>query len=260
MRPRASLRWASLALLVLSVPAAAQSVLLAYYDPFGGAPSNNSARVATEVAARLNAAGTGIVAQTCLLETKFDVAYAQLETCLRSLPQRPLMVLGLGEGNCGLKLELMAHNLDRTRGPDNAGVERRNTPIVPEGPRALGFTYPLAEMYCALTPAERRASEVSNSAGSFVCNNTAYQLSWYYPELVSGFIHVPAHNCRDLSRRTQEAVVGLERMILRGLETLRTGPELRPLPVTRAELEARRSQWRGQDACRTEFYQRARPF
>ena len=168
------------------------------------------------------------------------------------------MVIALGETGCDLKVELMGRNLDRTKGPDNAGIERRGTPIVPGAAPALGLTYPLPEMYCSLPSEVRSQVIVSNSAGSFVCNNLAYQMSYSEVDLNFGFIHVPSHTCRNVKSQNEKIVSALITMISRGMEVSLETPERPRLPVTKAELEILRKS--SGDACMSSFYKAARAY
>lgn len=234
------------------------TVLVSYFDPFGRAKVNNSETVAKLLLEKTKGMDLPFTLRTCELQTKFDVSVEELRDCIATLPEEPLMVLSLGETGCELKIELMGRNLDRTRGADNAGVERRNTPIVPGGVPAIGFTYPLADMYCALPDTSRKSVIISNFAGTFVCNNLAYQMG-LEKNLNFGFVHVPDHSCRNLDTKNGKIVDSLLTMINRGVEVSLERSALRRLPVLKTELEAARREFSG-DSCLTEFYKAARPF
>ena len=235
-------------------------VLVSYFDAFGNAPFNNSDRVAKALLARFGGPDSPIEMRLCSLETKFEKAYGQLESCYKNLEVAPTMILGLGESSCDLKIEMIMRNKDKTYGPDNGGIERNNTLIIPEAPSAIGLTYPLPQMYCALGNKERRNIVVSNDAGSFVCNNVAFQMSYYYPESSFGFIHVPASNCRKLERKTEETVSQLERMIVAAVDHLAIDPVPQRLPVTKNEIREARMNLMNKDQCLSEFYNRAKAF
>lgn len=227
-------------------------VLLSHFDAFDKAPFNNSERVAHALYAKLKD-HPDFELRLCALSTVFDKSFAQMENCLKDLKEKPVLVLGLGESNCNFKIETMARNLDKTYGPDNEGNERRNTQIFTDGSKALGFNYPLEKMYCSLDPRSRNDLEVSNNAGTFVCNNLAYQFTHYYPEETFGFIHVPSHNCRNISQKTQMAISNLTKMIPTAVKNSGT----KVLPITKNELDAIRSTSKS-DTCTNEFYKRVR--
>ena len=196
------------------------SVMISYFDAFNGASFNNSQRVANELANRLNTRESPLTITLCPLRTVFDKAYGQLENCLQASAERPLMVISLGESTCDLKIETMVINNDKSLSPDNEGGNRYNTQIISGAPYLLGLHYPLPQMYCALNPRERKSVVISKNPGSFVCNNTAYQTSSYYPSVSYGFIHVPAHNCLFLRRKTEQAITHLEKMLKKGVTYL----------------------------------------
>lgn len=227
-------------------------VLVGYFDAFGQAPFNNSERVAKLLMEKMKG-HPEVDLRLCSLQTVFDKSFYQLEDCLRDMPETPHLVLGLGESNCNFKVEIMGRNKDHTYGPDNEGNERVNSPVIPGGPAEIGLKYPLAKMYCSLPVQERKEIEVSNNAGSFVCNNLAYQFAYTYENLVFGFIHVPANHCRNLERKTATSVKNLESMILEAIKV----KTVERLPVKKKELEVFRQQHRN-DQCLSEFYKRAK--
>lgn len=229
-------------------------ILLSYYDPFANSKFNNSERVATAVADALKNENTFEI-KLCALPTVFDRAYAAVENCKKDLASDPVMYLGLGEYGCSMKLETMGRNLDRNlKSGDNAG-NLRNQIIIHEGEKILSFNFPAPDMYCALNSKSRGSIEISNNAGSFVCNNTAYQFAHYYPEIPSGFIHVPANNCKGLEARTREAVDNLTTMIRTGMRTIvQNGGEGVRLPLTKKDLEPLRNN--KADQCKAEFFKR----
>ena len=246
-------KWLLLVSLLPTTLLAKPLVLVSYFDPFGKASFNSSEKVAKMVAQKLKNS-SAVHIELCALETKFDKAYAQLENCMRDLPQKPDMVVSLGETGCNLKLEMAARNLDHTFGPDNAGVERKNSVILPEANSHLPMTYPLADMYCSLPKKERGNIFVSHNAGSFVCNNTAFQFSHYYSEMTFGFIHVPANNCRDISQLIGSSA---ERISIMLESAAKTNLEPKKLPLTKEEIAQLRRDSKG-DECRSEFYGKAR--
>lgn len=241
------------ALLMYSAAAMAKPVVLVgYFDPFGRSSFNNSERVAMRLMESLKDHPEFEV-KLCSLKTVFDKSFYQMEDCLKALPVPPKLVLGLGESNCNLKIETMARNLDKTKGPDNDGIERNNSVIIPEGPKELGFNYPLGAMYCSVSSENRKDIEVSNNAGSFVCNNLAYQFAYQYPETEFGFIHVPDHDCRNLEAKTTATVKNLAQMIPAAVQS----QVVVRLLTKKKELEQLRATVKN-DKCLSEFYKRTK--
>jgi hypothetical protein len=114
-------------------------------------------------------------------------------------------------------------------------------------------------MYCSLPPDLRKTMIISNNAGSFVCNNLAFQAAWFERDINFGFMHVPSHTCRNLRTKNDKIVDMLITMINRGVEASLEAPHRPVLPVTKPELErARQSALR--DPCLSEFYKSARAY
>ncbi|HXH32254.1 MAG TPA: hypothetical protein VNJ01_15740 [Bacteriovoracaceae bacterium] len=245
----------SLSLVFTATPLWAKPiVLVTYYDGFNGAPANNSGTMAKLLQSSLKNS-PDVDLRLCELSTSFDKAYYQQEACIKSLPETPQLVIGMGEAQCLFKVELLAKNFDQTtNAPDNAGIRRYGTQIVPGAYSNLGFTYPLVDMYCALHKRDRRLMEISNDAGSFVCNNTAYQMSYNYPEINYGFIHVPSYYCTGVQVKNEAISEVLSAMIIKGATILKNDR----LPTTEKEYKALRKQTEGVDECKNEFYERAK--
>ena len=87
--------------------------------------------------------------------------------------------------------ERVAINVDDARIPDNNGCQPVDAPIVPGGPAAYFATVPVKDMVRAIREAGV-PSELSNSAGTYVCNHLLYQVLHHAaPGVRAGFIHVP---------------------------------------------------------------------
>lgn len=232
-------------------------VLLSYYDPFDGAKFNNSERVAAKIRTLIGQANYEIM--PCRLQTVFDKAYKQIEECLKSMVEPPILIIGLGEGGCNVKVEMMARNKDKTFGPDNEGQERNNSSIISEASPQLGFNYPLPQMYCGLPQDIRSRIDVSNNAGSFVCNNTAFQLTYHYPEIPSGFIHVPINTCWGLDKKTEMAATTIEKMISSAVNYLLSDAAvITRFPVKKKELDLLQDNYSKKDKCLSELFKRSR--
>lgn len=108
----------------------------------------------------------------------------------------PLAVvhLGLAEGRARIGLERAALNVMDYPLPDAAGYEARDEPCVPGGPPAYFSTLPLRAILAALT-AEGIPAYISDSAGTYLCNQTLYATLHLIREQdrppAAGFVHVP---------------------------------------------------------------------
>lgn len=224
-------------------------VLIGYFDAFEGAVANNSEKVAKLLEKRSHSRDDYEI-RLCRLNTVFDKSFRQFEDCLKNMTTTPELILGLGEANCKFKIETIVRNLDQNIRPDNEGNVRMNTPIIVGAQDEIGLNYPLAGMYCSLNKKERSQTQVSIDAGSFVCNNISYQMTNYYKDLKYGFIHVPAHYCKNLSTKTFATVIKLEKMIHAGL----FGEKL-SIPTTKEGLK--KLEWESKDNfCENQFYKK----
>jgi pyroglutamyl-peptidase len=136
-------------------------------------------------------AGHRVVAR--LLPTAF--ADSQRELALAIDEVQPTLLLGIGQagGRSRLSIERIAINVQDARIADNAGAQPIDVAIVEDGPAAYFSTLPIKAMLKALL-AEGLPAEVSNTAGTFVCNHVAYlmlHLAEQHRGLRAGFIHIP---------------------------------------------------------------------
>lgn len=117
------------------------------------------------------------------------------ETLLQLIEElQPAMVIatGLGPGRCDISIERVAINVNDARIPDNLGAQPIDTAVVEGGPAAYFSTLPIKSMVRAVREAGIAAS-VSQTAGTFVCNQVFYRLQHALTNSAvrSGFIHVP---------------------------------------------------------------------
>ena len=110
-----------------------------------------------------------------------------------------MLCLGQAGGRANIGLERVAINVDDARIPDNAGRQPIDEPVVMGGPAAYFSSLPLKACVQALGDAGLPA-EVSNSAGTFVCNHVFYSLMHALAErgddpacsaVRAGFVHLP---------------------------------------------------------------------
>jgi pyroglutamyl-peptidase len=169
------------------------TVLVTGFEPFGGEAVNPSWMAAQALHGREIASHRVIGAQ---LPTVFDRSLEVLRELL--LRHRPRLVICTGQagGRTALSLERVAINVNDARLRDNAGGQPIDTPVVPGAAAAYFSTLPIKAMLLALTQEGIRA-EVSQTAGTFVCNHVFYGLMHELaarPELSGtrgGFVHVP---------------------------------------------------------------------
>lgn len=168
-------------------------ILLTGFDPFGGAQVNPSWLAVRELSGRRILGHEVIAAQ---LPTVYGDSIQALHKLLRQ--HRPVLVACVGQagGRGKISLERVAINVNDAPLADNAGAQPVDTPVVASGPAAYFSTLPIKPMLEALQR-EGLPAEVSQTAGTFVCNHVFYGLMH---ELATGrglrrtrggFIHVP---------------------------------------------------------------------
>jgi pyroglutamyl-peptidase len=169
------------------------TVLVTGFEPFGGESENPSWLAAQALDGRVVAGHTIVGAQ---LPTVFDAANKSLRDLL--LRHRPALVVCTGQagGRGAISLERVAINVNDARIPDNAGAQPVDTPVAAGAPAAYFATLPIKAMLAAMIDAGVLA-EVSQTAGTFVCNHVFYGLMHELAtraELAQargGFVHVP---------------------------------------------------------------------
>ena len=175
------------------MPAAKKSVptvLLTGFAPFEGDTINPSWQAVRALRNR-RIAGHRIVARE--LPTEFGASLKALRTAIRESKPRLVLCVGLAAGSERISLERIAINVDDARIPDNAGAQPVDVAVVEDGPAAYFATLPIKAMLVALRETGIPA-EVSQSAGTFVCNHVFYGLMHALrrrPAVRAGFIHVP---------------------------------------------------------------------
>lgn len=192
------------------------TVLVTGFEPFGGAAINPSGMAAQALHGRL-VGGHRIIGAH--LPTAFGQSLERLRELLHR--HRPALVVCTGQaaGRTALSLERVAININDARIADNAGAQPVDTPVVPGGPAAYFTTLPIKAMLASLI-GDGINAEVSQTAGTFVCNHVFYALMH---ELATrhdlrhargGLIHVPwLPGQGQPSMRLDEIVRGLRMAI-----------------------------------------------
>jgi len=202
------------------------TVLLTGFEPFDGQPVNASWAAVREVAAlwagpsdvadHLPAAEPGDAAGEAgpvaderghdapesgsreiapaprLIARMLPVSFARAPRRLAELiaEHRPDLVLCVGEagGRARVSIERVGINVQDARIPDEDGAQPVDVPVVAHGPAAHFATLPIKAALLAAR-ATSVPVEVSNTAGTYVCNTIAYTVGDL--GVRGGFVHVP---------------------------------------------------------------------
>ena len=165
-----------------------KNLLITGFDPFDGANINPSWE-----------------AVSCLPEQigSFRIHKQALPTLYRKAPRllldaceqiRPDAVISVGQagGRDAVTPERIAVNIRAAKIADNEGTLLDGERINPNGPAAYFSTLPVEAIRDAIRAAGI-PSAVSNTAGTFVCNDVLYSMLHRYAgtQVLCGFIHVP---------------------------------------------------------------------
>ena len=166
------------------------TILLTGFAPFDGQLVNPSWEAVRALRGK-HVAGHRIVARC--LPVAFDASLKQLRAALRETSPALVVCVGLAGGRERISLERIAVNVDDARIPDNDGHQPIDEAVVADGPAAYFSTLPIKSMLAGLRDAGFPV-EVSQTAGTYVCNHVFYGLMHALRnrrKVRAGFIHIP---------------------------------------------------------------------
>ncbi|HEY1138855.1 MAG TPA: pyroglutamyl-peptidase I [Lysobacter sp.] len=165
-------------------------VLLTGFAPFGGETTNPSWEAVQALEGEI-VAGHRIVARC--LPVEFDASLHALQQALDELVPSLVICVGQAGGRAQMSLERVAINIIDARIPDNTGSQPIDEPVAADGPAAYFTGLPIKAMLAALRNAGFPV-EVSQTAGTYVCNHVFYGLMHALramPGVRGGFVHIP---------------------------------------------------------------------
>ncbi|KAI7264901.1 hypothetical protein KC345_g8686 [Hortaea werneckii] len=165
-------------------------ILITGFEPFGGEPINPSLEAVKRLDNRI--AGAELIKRS--LPVVFQKAVEQLTGYIEE--DRPDVVICIGQagGVSGITVERIAVNLMDASIADNKGYQPEDVPVIAGGPNAYFSSLPVKKIVERIKD-NGLPAVLSNSAGTYVCNNTMYGLlhhiEQHCPDVRGGFIHVP---------------------------------------------------------------------
>ena len=165
-----------------------KKLLITGFEPFGGEEINPSWEAVKLLPDEIN----GYTLEKLLLPVVFGKG---AETVIEAAGElRPDVILCIGQagGRCAITPELVGINIRHASIPDNNGCLPTDESIIPGGESAYFTTLPARRMAEAIK-ASGIPSEVSYSAGTYVCNDVLYTLLSRFKgtDTRVGFIHIP---------------------------------------------------------------------
>ena len=168
-----------------------KKLLMTGFEPFMDFTVNPTMRIVEE----LNGQTVGdyeIIGK--IMTVDFNSSGQQLLSHIEEVQPDAVVSLGLAGGRYKITPERIAINF-KDGEKDNLGNKPVDEPIQPDGEPAYLSTLPIRKMVNRLLEVGLPA-EVSNTAGTYLCNNVMYEglhyASTHHPSIPSGFIHIPA--------------------------------------------------------------------
>ena len=192
-------------------------ILMTGFDAFGGETINPALKAVQQVRAP-----EGVELVKLEVPTVFGKSVQVVTAAIAA--EKPDVVLCIGQagGRDAITPERVAINVMDCTAPDNIGQNPVDEPILPGGENALFATVPIKKMVAAVRQAGVPA-KVSNTAGTFVCNQLLYGVLYYCaghcPATRAGFVHVPFLPQQTIGRPgmpsmpLEDIVTGLETIL-----------------------------------------------
>ena len=190
-------------------------ILISGFDPFGGEKINPAIESVKLLPDEIK--GAKIIKVE--IPTVARKSLKKLEEVIEI--EKPDVVLSVGQagGRTDISVERVGINMDDFRIKDNEGNQPIDEKIAKDGPDAYLVTIPIKAMVQKMIENKIPAS-VSNTAGTFVCNHVCYGMahlaSTKYPNMRTGFVHIPFLPEQVVDKRNMPSMP-LE-LIAKGLE------------------------------------------
>ncbi len=165
-------------------------VLVTGFDPFGGERTNPSWEVCTRLPREIG----GLRVETQRVPCEFRRSIEVLAEAIERHDPQLVVLLGQAGGRTRIGVERIAINVDDARIADNAGAQPTDEPIAANGPPAYFSSLPVKAMVAGIRAAGVPA-ELSNTAGTYVCNHVMYGVLHFLAasgrKARAGFVHLP---------------------------------------------------------------------
>ena len=192
-----------------------KKLLITGFEPFGGEEINPSWEAVSLLPDKIN--------DYALTKRLIPVEFGRsAEVLIRTTEEiQPDVVLCIGQagGRNAVMPELVGINLRYATIPDNAGQQPKDEPIIKGGENAYFSTLPVREIACAIH-ASGVPSQVSYSAGAYVCNEVLYALldRFKNSETRVGFIHIPY--CTEQNKQPSMALEDVVKALTVAIEAI----------------------------------------
>lgn len=167
-----------------------KKILVTAFDPFGGEAINPALEAVKRLPSMIG--NTEII--WCEVPTVFYKSATVVQQVIEKEKPDAVLCIGQAGGRTAITLERVAINIDDARIPDNDGQQPIDTRIQQAGESAYFSTVPIKRIVQALRQ-QGIPAQVSNTAGTYVCNHLMYQVLYMAQtiehEFLAGFMHIP---------------------------------------------------------------------
>lgn len=165
-----------------------KKLLITGFEPFDGETVNPSWDAVSLLPEQI---GEYVLTKLCV-PVVFGEAAKRVLLAAQELCPDAILCIGQAGGRNAITPELVGINLRHATIPDNAGNKPTDEPIIDGGNTAYFSTLPVRKIREAVSKSGL-PSQVSYSAGAYVCNDLLYTLLAHYENTTTkvGFIHVP---------------------------------------------------------------------
>jgi pyroglutamyl-peptidase len=164
-----------------------KTLLLTGFEPFLEFPINPTEKIVKELD---GACIGGYQIKGLLLPVNYREAGERILEEIKKQEPDAVLSLGLAAGRSTITPERIAINC-RDGAPDNNGVVLNDASIIEDGPDGYFSTLPIRQFVNKLNESGFPA-KISNSAGTYLCNNVMYVVLHEVKDRPAGFVHIPA--------------------------------------------------------------------
>ncbi|QHT47813.1 pyroglutamyl-peptidase I [Bacillus sp. SB49] len=169
-----------------------KKLLLTGFEPFLHFPINPTQQIVEELkGSEMN----GYRIEGEILPVDFNRSGKEIKKHIDRVQPDAVISLGLAGGRDKVTPERVAVNWNESSEKDNEGNTSEGEKIYSQGPDGIFSTLPVKEMVQVIKK-NGFPSEISNTAGTYLCNHVMYQVLYYFRQqnrsTPSGFIHIPA--------------------------------------------------------------------
>lgn len=189
---------------------ASPCLLLSYFEPFGSIPSNSSQMVVEAILRKFKEQSVcPLILETVELPVSYERSWKVMEQKLVAKKYDAVLAFGQAQGRKKISWERVALNWSESDARDNDNVQYLGRSLLQNASAALFSNLPLQKLVqdsnLQISKADpsgtKLDSEVSLSAGGYVCNSLYFQLlNFCLPRKIqAAFVHIPLLNEQLLS-------------------------------------------------------------